>query len=371
MVNDLRVCARYARARTDPPTVRDLGKWVTTIYWGSSGRRFKSCQPDAGQRVVLTLRDPFSDGLTIAVDHHRSRSSLASERASALLVHSHGQARQDRTREARKIASDPPRRPAVALVVRRRRAVVGSLIPVQLSPTAAGQHARRAGFSQRCDDADGGEEFVRSSAIIFTQHALVNRNHNLCAICETDTNVGRPEPLRRRVFGRRSRLGTSDADGRDVAQASHPRGLNGRGSRAVVVLVETVPLRVESHLYMHQPLHRHNKDRPRSLPFRFSRLVHRPRAVDLVDRLPAEQRGHRVNDRPRRLHVRRFDLMHQHVPVASGITYLHGRHDSSDSAPGGPERPLWRWWCPACWAAISSLIPVRLSLTPAQQVSDR
>ncbi len=28
----------------------DLGKCVTAIYWGSSGRRFKSCQPDAGQR---------------------------------------------------------------------------------------------------------------------------------------------------------------------------------------------------------------------------------------------------------------------------------------------------------------------------------
>jgi hypothetical protein len=24
----------------------DLGKCVTAIYWGSSGRRFKSCQPD-------------------------------------------------------------------------------------------------------------------------------------------------------------------------------------------------------------------------------------------------------------------------------------------------------------------------------------
>jgi hypothetical protein len=31
---------------TDPHTARDLGKCVTAIYWGSSGRRFKSCQPD-------------------------------------------------------------------------------------------------------------------------------------------------------------------------------------------------------------------------------------------------------------------------------------------------------------------------------------
>jgi len=61
MVNDLRVCARYARARTDTPTVRDLGKWVTAIYWGSSGRRFKSCQPD---HVSPTTVSPTSeDGL--------------------------------------------------------------------------------------------------------------------------------------------------------------------------------------------------------------------------------------------------------------------------------------------------------------------
>jgi|GEM_PF-5937900 hypothetical protein len=61
MVNDLRVCARHARARTDTPTVRDLGKWVTAIYWGSSGRRFKSCQPD---HVSPTTVSPTSeDGL--------------------------------------------------------------------------------------------------------------------------------------------------------------------------------------------------------------------------------------------------------------------------------------------------------------------
>jgi hypothetical protein len=29
---------------------RDLPKRGTAIYWGSSGRRFKSCQPDTGQR---------------------------------------------------------------------------------------------------------------------------------------------------------------------------------------------------------------------------------------------------------------------------------------------------------------------------------
>jgi hypothetical protein len=30
-------------------TSGDLRKCVTTTYWGSSGRRFKSCQPDACQ----------------------------------------------------------------------------------------------------------------------------------------------------------------------------------------------------------------------------------------------------------------------------------------------------------------------------------
>jgi hypothetical protein len=59
MVNDLRVCARYARARTDTPTVRDLGKWVTAIYWGSSGRRFKSCQPDNVKPALTSIGAGF------------------------------------------------------------------------------------------------------------------------------------------------------------------------------------------------------------------------------------------------------------------------------------------------------------------------
>src|ERR1700689_4746493 len=40
-----RLCTLCTRANR-PPTVRDLGKRVAAIYWGSSGRRFKSCQPD-------------------------------------------------------------------------------------------------------------------------------------------------------------------------------------------------------------------------------------------------------------------------------------------------------------------------------------
>src|SRR5271166_74645 len=45
-------------------TLRDLRKRVTAIYWGSSGRRFKSCQPDADQKVFLASEIGLSDGLT-------------------------------------------------------------------------------------------------------------------------------------------------------------------------------------------------------------------------------------------------------------------------------------------------------------------
>jgi hypothetical protein len=43
-------------AHIPPRTHDDQGKRVTAIYWGSSGRRFKICQPDAVQRV---LSGPF------------------------------------------------------------------------------------------------------------------------------------------------------------------------------------------------------------------------------------------------------------------------------------------------------------------------
>jgi len=33
-----------------PPDTADQGKRVTAIFWGSSGRRFKSCQPDRGKQ---------------------------------------------------------------------------------------------------------------------------------------------------------------------------------------------------------------------------------------------------------------------------------------------------------------------------------
>jgi hypothetical protein len=38
-----------------PEMPNDMRKCVTAIYWGSSGRRFKSCQPDTGQRVFLSF----------------------------------------------------------------------------------------------------------------------------------------------------------------------------------------------------------------------------------------------------------------------------------------------------------------------------
>ena len=52
MANDLRFCVRLAAST---PT-SDQRECVTAMFWGSSGRRFKTCQPDAIQRV---LSGPF------------------------------------------------------------------------------------------------------------------------------------------------------------------------------------------------------------------------------------------------------------------------------------------------------------------------
>jgi hypothetical protein len=49
------LCTLYAD--TPRPTAGgDLRKRITAIYWGSSGRRFKSCQPDAGQTGIWRHR---------------------------------------------------------------------------------------------------------------------------------------------------------------------------------------------------------------------------------------------------------------------------------------------------------------------------
>ncbi len=43
-------------ATSRPSAAADLRKCVAATYWGSSGRRFKSCQPDTGQRGFSPLR---------------------------------------------------------------------------------------------------------------------------------------------------------------------------------------------------------------------------------------------------------------------------------------------------------------------------
>ena len=50
MVHDLRVCARYARTQHGQLPAVTCGN-VAAIFWGSSGRRFKSCQPDQEKAI--------------------------------------------------------------------------------------------------------------------------------------------------------------------------------------------------------------------------------------------------------------------------------------------------------------------------------
>jgi hypothetical protein len=51
-----------------PNNPGDQRKRVSATSWGSSGRRFKSCQPDAGQRPFLPLEFCFLGGLTHTFD---------------------------------------------------------------------------------------------------------------------------------------------------------------------------------------------------------------------------------------------------------------------------------------------------------------
>ena len=55
MVNDVGVCEHRAPAIETRQLPDHLRKRVTAMYWGSSGRRFKSCQPDT---VSQTLHLP-------------------------------------------------------------------------------------------------------------------------------------------------------------------------------------------------------------------------------------------------------------------------------------------------------------------------
>jgi hypothetical protein len=75
MVNDLRVCARPPQPPPRPHTPGDQRKRVTAIYWGSSGRRFKSCQPDAVQRLFLVSGIRSFGGLTHAFDPNEVRAA--------------------------------------------------------------------------------------------------------------------------------------------------------------------------------------------------------------------------------------------------------------------------------------------------------
>ena len=62
----------------------DLGNRVTAIYWGSSGRRFKSCQPGPAppasvSRVFLTRYRLFPPGWAACPQPQRRRQRLATD----------------------------------------------------------------------------------------------------------------------------------------------------------------------------------------------------------------------------------------------------------------------------------------------------
>jgi hypothetical protein len=81
---------RYARWRTTcasvnampreklPRETADQRERVTAIYWGSSGRRFKSCQPDTGQRQFSALTTAGFWPVDHFADHRRFRHSWGS-----------------------------------------------------------------------------------------------------------------------------------------------------------------------------------------------------------------------------------------------------------------------------------------------------
>jgi hypothetical protein len=68
-----RLCTLCMRTNRPPP-VSDLRKRVTAIYWGSSGRRFKSCQPDLEKWALAcgnaTVGTSTPVQLARAWDHH-------------------------------------------------------------------------------------------------------------------------------------------------------------------------------------------------------------------------------------------------------------------------------------------------------------
>jgi len=57
MPSDPHVHERHA-SRINHRTVNELGKRCTATFWGSSGRRFKSCQPDVEKQALTCSNDP-------------------------------------------------------------------------------------------------------------------------------------------------------------------------------------------------------------------------------------------------------------------------------------------------------------------------
>ena len=89
------------------PDAADQRKRVTAIYWGSSGCRFKSCQPDTGQRLfsdVITRRRGVSTQTLYpnqlstrarqqtCTDHSPNASTTAPGRTSRHSYHCHDRA---------------------------------------------------------------------------------------------------------------------------------------------------------------------------------------------------------------------------------------------------------------------------------------
>jgi len=65
-------CTNLSPASTDYPGA---------LYWGSSGRRFKSCQPDTGQRRFSALTAAGFWPVDRFADHIRFRHSTDSKHA--------------------------------------------------------------------------------------------------------------------------------------------------------------------------------------------------------------------------------------------------------------------------------------------------
>jgi DNA invertase Pin-like site-specific DNA recombinase len=86
-------------------TSRDLGKQATATSWGSSGRRFKSCQPDTGQ----TIRDRGERGIVLRSLREGIDTSNATGRMVAGVLASLAELELELGRERRTAARDARR----------------------------------------------------------------------------------------------------------------------------------------------------------------------------------------------------------------------------------------------------------------------